>query len=113
MRISDWSADVCSSDLSEGSRVNGHHAESIQDDRLSRLDRRSLSADQAVEGPSLRILRTEELQLLVLLRLARAAGSGQPAADRLLAGAALPRSEVRRFGKECVSTCSFRWSPVS
>src|SRR3546814_4438734 len=96
MRISDWSSDVCSS---EGSRVNGHHAESIQDDRLSRLDRRSLSADQAVEGPSLRILRTEELQLLVLLRLARAAGAGQPAADRHLAGDALQAGRRAGMGQ--------------
>src|SRR3546814_11110277 len=32
------------------------------------------------------------------------------AADRT-GGATIPRSEERRVGKECVSTCRSRWSP--
>src|SRR3546814_13510459 len=32
-------------------------------------------------------------------------------AKRTLADAGVPRSEERRLGKECVSTCRIRWSP--
>src|SRR3546814_19331802 len=35
---------------------------------------------------------------------------GQPLID-LLVWLRVPRSEERRVGKECVSTCSSRWSP--
>src|SRR3546814_16315013 len=31
---------------------------------------------------------------------------------RLTSAPALPRSEERRVGKECVSTCRSRWSPL-
>src|SRR3546814_11082057 len=44
-----------------------------------------------------------------------AAARGQDALGRVHAvdvfGAGLDRSEERRVGKECVSTCSSRWSP--
>ena len=43
---------------------------------LRRLDRPALSADLDLEDARFRVLRAEELQLLVLLRLARAAGAG-------------------------------------
>src|SRR3546814_14968122 len=64
MRMSDWSSDVCSSDLSH--RVRG-------------------DAERAGED------------------VGRAAG------DHAEPGQ--PRSEERRVGKECVSTCRSRWSP--
>src|SRR3546814_7596142 len=64
MRISDWSSDVCSSDL----QALEHHT-----------------------GPSSLLLSRQNL----------------PA----LAHAADTRSEERRVGKECVSTCRSRWSP--
>src|SRR3546814_8117453 len=71
MRISDWSSDVCSSDL---------------------LD--ALDADAA---------GTVEHRLQHLAAEAAAAiGQIEPHADR---------SEERRVGKECVSTCRSRWSP--
>src|SRR3546814_6398350 len=62
MRISDWSSDVCSSDLFDGGRF-----------RIG-------------EG------------------VAIVAGGGERRA-------AVDRSEERRVGKECVSTCRSRWSP--
>src|SRR3546814_13455973 len=41
-----------------------------------------------------------------------AAHPGFAAADLpTLSDASLPRSEERRVGKECVSTCQSRWSP--
>src|SRR3546814_6562525 len=88
MRISDWSADVCSSDLHDlGRRVTG------SDQTVATAFHRSTFAD-CVD---------------VLVR-SHAAEVGQDAT-------ALPhcdpgvRSEECRVGKECVSTCSSRWSP--
>src|SRR3546814_2584747 len=73
MRISDWSSDVCSSDLlgTAGNHrlaafLDAHHIEAR---RLHRRRRRG----SAIRGSS--------------------------------------RSEERRVGKECVSTCRSRWSP--
>src|SRR3546814_1294915 len=69
MRISDWSSDVCSSDLAAGHRVTGAQREAAD------LARRDVD-----------VVRTGEIR-------------------------AVRRSEERRVGKECVSTCRSRWSP--
>src|SRR3546814_4796135 len=78
MRISDWSSDVCSSDLGKHAcglcSEGGAMTKGRQD--AGPLDSRSWL--QAVRRP--------------------------PAGPRL-------RSEERRVGKECVSTCRSRWSP--
>src|SRR3546814_10069608 len=87
MRISDWSSDVCSSDLSAYS--------------LGSLGK---SGGSAVAGGLSAVGQT-------------AAGSAVKAAMSPLknaagkAGASMKRSEERRVGKECVSTCISRWSP--
>src|SRR3546814_11378483 len=90
MRISDWSSDVCSSDLGEA--VGVHHAGAVQHDgdMARRVD--EIAALQ-------RDLTGESVQ--------RLADGGC-----LLVGVARRlRSEERRVGKECVSTCRSRWSP--
>src|SRR3546814_18856903 len=81
MRISDWSSDVCSSDLSgtEARHVLHHRAydqyrQARRGDAGGRMDRRHPRS--IAVGP----VRTQ-------------------------------RSEERRVGKECVSTCRSRWSP--
>src|SRR3546814_3697595 len=71
MRISDWSSDVCSSDLIGA--LSGQNKFSVRSQ--GRLWRRALV--------------------------------GQRTRPR----AVLRRSEERRVGKECVSTCRSRWSP--
>src|SRR3546814_1787353 len=91
MRISDWSSDVCSSDLrlfdhlADGRRLSpahppptGHHLGGLDHPRPARLG--GLLGDRDVEL-------------------------------RHLPEAGQPRSEERRVGKECVSTCRSRWSP--
>src|SRR3546814_13060728 len=80
MRISDWSSDVCSSDLSL------HVGAGRRDQASGRQSKRAL-ADSGQTG-------------LGCLRQARAGG--------LWKGF---RSEERRVGKECVSTCRSRWWP--
>src|SRR3546814_14091919 len=102
MRISDWSSDVCSSDLGGGSRRPP-----------------SFLVGSGFAGPTSRQLRgrrplprtsTANLRLVVdpmsQLRLNPLTGRWVTvAADRA-------RSEERRVGKECVSTCRARWEPA-
>src|SRR3546814_2865827 len=89
VRISDWSSDVCSSDLSRG-RVSGKPF------RLSKRNRREGGHGQAHRQPALS------------WRHPRSAGRPFPSAE--LCDRAR-RSEERRVGKECVSTFRSRWSP--
>src|SRR3546814_1379281 len=70
MRISDWSSDVCSSDLSLDLKPQALPA---------RQDNGSAYADRDPTLPEIKVHQE--------------------------------RSEERRVGKECVSTCRSRWSP--
>src|SRR3546814_20335183 len=76
MRISDWSSDVCSSDLTSFPASRTAAATVICWPSTARI---------AISKPS------------------QAPGTRKP-------GRAF-RSEERRVGKECVSTCRSRWSP--
>src|SRR3546814_2283851 len=87
MRISDWSSDVCSSDLDRLRLV-----ELLLDERERANPHRHL-----VELPP-------RLRRRLLGRL-----EAQQAHDQL--HVVLDRSEERRVGQECVSTCRSRWSP--
>src|SRR3546814_14369434 len=87
MRISDWSSDVCSSDL----RVH------------RRQGRRLLGGRQPLVGGHHAGLR-RWVQVLV----ADLEPGGRRRKPRLERG---KRSEERRVGKECVSKCRSRWSP--
>src|SRR3546814_11627070 len=105
MRISDWSSDVCSSDLtgpSEHLKALAKGAdylicEVIDLARVERLVRAfpGFTPDQL---PSL-------MQHLVADHL-----TGEQIGE--IAAEAEVRSEERRVGKECVSTCKSRWSPI-
>src|SRR3546814_2768584 len=75
MRISDWSSDVCSSDL---------------------------------------VAFTESLalaQTVAPVDLAPTEDEHEADSDPMRESTAAKRSEERRVGKECVSTCRSRWSP--
>src|SRR3546814_7653257 len=72
MRISDWSSDVCSSDLA-----------------LSSISRCCVAHSASAT-------------------LSPFGAANSPPISRLVAS---KRSEERRVGKECVSTCRSRWSP--
>src|SRR3546814_5803202 len=95
MRISDWSSDVCSSDLLE--RYIDQHAAPFRD-ALNDGYRFNGHLCRLAEGSFGGFFGWPNLTV-------RNAGGymGMPA------GAA--RSEERRVGKECVSTCRSRWSP--
>src|SRR3546814_18339195 len=99
MRISDWSSDVCSSDLPAPATVGGRlprralYGRDLQQPARARpyleLCRQQLSARQRLSA-----LRPPLLERRY----------DQPARE-------VARSEERRVGKECVSTCRYRWSP--
>src|SRR3546814_15230704 len=112
MRISDWSSDVCSSDL-EGHKVEalGHRSGTLQVLGVAR--RRERGQGAPVEGAG----AGDHPHLPgVALDVVVAARDLQRALDRLGPGVAEERlvgerSEERRVGKECVRTCRSRWEP--
>src|SRR3546814_11122429 len=84
MRISDWSSDVCSSDLIDPLQVlddGGSHPDTVQ-------------VGDGIGGHG----------GLLVVRVHRVLSGRR-------AGWPKDRSEERRVGKECVSTCRSRWSP--
>src|SRR3546814_18145530 len=95
MRISDWSSDVCSSDLALDRLVIGGDAKADQAVR-HRQHVEDVDAD-IVFPPLLRGFGG------VIARRARSDDRDMPHV------AVLRRSEERRVGKECVSTCRSRW----
>src|SRR3546814_13016087 len=112
MRISDWSSDVCSSDLQsrtrrfrEGDRrceIGSRARRVVHRERRGHDDR----AGRAGDG----IRRDERGHRLHLPRPPDAFRSDQGSRDGG-DGEGDTRSEESRVGKECVSTCSSRWSP--
>src|SRR3546814_7015769 len=91
MRISDWSSDVCSSDLDrhDRRRARGWHQRQLWTCRVTSIEFGRPSAggngSGARRGVGIGFLRD------------------QPSVEL--------RSEERRVGKECVSTCRSRWTP--
>src|SRR3546814_14553562 len=98
MRISDWSSDVCSSDLLD--RVLQHVA-------LHVLRRVLLREDEVDELDMVRALG----HISVQSQRARCAAIGARGEDEGKQDVREHRSEERRVGKECVSTGRSRWSP--
>src|SRR3546814_8461862 len=82
MRISDWSSDVCSSDLAGRLRAGAPDAQDVR----------------GGFEPEAREVGCGQLRAL------------EPEAA-LAVDLPFARSEERRVGKECVSTCRSRWSP--
>src|SRR3546814_11307793 len=110
MVISDWSSDVCSSDLKAAKDRLGDRPLIVEIVGIVPIidpaNVRAQDGRQAgeVEGP----LRTGIGQVLIFIgRLSLVAATDHPQEPAHVAA----RSEKRRVGKECVSTCNFRWSP--
>src|SRR3546814_2451095 len=83
MRISDWSSDVCSSDLAG---------------KAFGCSRRQLLS--RIELPHAMPSIAAGITQCIMLSL-----------SMVVIAALVGRSEERRVGKECVGTCRYRWSP--
>src|SRR3546814_15817550 len=102
MRISDWSSDVCSSDLPPSSTVTQEGLAILMEiitfasypSRLRKLTNRTRAIHMVEEG-------ADFLQIFEFFR-EQGFEMGESYGNR---------SEERRVGKECVSTCRSRWSP--
>src|SRR3546814_20347567 len=117
MRISDWSSDVCSSDL----RRAGSVAASISLDGL----REALLRERERTGRAVRHNRRIRPQIgrdggssfrtQCFLKLGRCQADerSQVWNEAARLRVSLPGSEERRVGKECVSTCRSRWWPYN
>src|SRR3546814_11818679 len=97
MRISDWSSDVCASDLI-GFGASLDQPFGARDDRPGLL----ILADDVYLDDAALLSRAADLRLLGTVPL-------DQASTRL--DVPIGRSEERRVGKECVSTCRSRWPP--
>src|SRR3546814_3342880 len=98
MRISDWSSDVCSSDLPTPGGL----------ELVGRRERLSVSHGADPTAGPRRVPGGEDGEAPPRGHPSVPGGSLLPAAR---SGPGGPRSEERRVGKECVSTCRSRWSP--
>src|SRR3546814_17734982 len=91
MRISDWSSDVCSSDLLDPALYELVKIRASQINGCAYcLHMHTTDARKAGET---------EMRLYLLSAWRESS-------------LYTPRSEERRVGTECVSTCSYRWSPA-
>src|SRR3546814_16287783 len=106
MRISDWSSDVCSSDLRAGYGIPPIGRYGHQCAVAAKRDARRLPAVHAqYPAQGLRLVAARARQA-GLVRDARQAGAGVLSRN-------LRRSEERRVGKRWVSTCKYWWSATS
>src|SRR3546814_11128695 len=111
MRISDWSSDVCSSDLM--SLVEFDLFGAVRDQPVSKVDARERRGQFAQIGCG----RTDQTAKLAERPVGWSNGSFLTGDDEREAFGAVAasldadRSEERRVGKECVSTFRSRWSP--
>src|SRR3546814_3462556 len=126
MRISDWSSDVCSSDLVDEDSA-------LKDARASEARWTAGKPLGPVDGvpasikdilltrgwPTLRGSKTtnpdqpwdEDAPVTARLREAGCVILGKTTSPEMGWKGVTDRSDARRVGKECVSTCRSRWSP--
>src|SRR3546814_10480071 len=97
MRISDWSSDVCSSDLTSGT---------TGDPKATMLSHGALAA--AIRAWVEKFALTSDDRQIAMLPMFHSFGFIVVLNTTMSVGG---RSEERRVGKECVSTCRSRWSP--
>src|SRR3546814_19718163 len=100
MRISDWSSDVCSSDLGGFALTGGNLAPVLEALPHEMLIIGGAAVGSLIIGNSGKDLKALGGGIVKVFR-----GPTYKKSDYL------ERSEERRVGKECVSTCRSRWAP--
>src|SRR3546814_14555660 len=100
MRISDWSSDVCSSDLADMTVTLA----SVTTDEGAPTGTVDLEIPEAtMEAMDAATEAGDDAKIWWALHITPSGGVKFVALEG--------RSEERRVGKECVSTCRTRWSP--
>src|SRR3546814_14881021 len=99
MRISDWSSDVCSSDLLTD-RCSGHGGK-------WGIFKQNFDTAVKVGRPAARAMAKNDPDYMV-----SECPLAGPHLKQVMELSGASRSEERRVGKECVSTCRSRWSPI-
>src|SRR3546814_3611635 len=107
MRISDWSSDVCLPNLltqlaGKAMRAQGRGGSIINIASILGLRQAAGVASYAVSKAA--VIQLTKVAALELARFGVRVNALAP-------GYISTRSEERRVGKECVSTCRSRWSP--
>src|SRR3546814_11117845 len=123
MRISDWSSDVCSSDLIQD-RTQGSPVMNMTHELLANVlgVQRTTVTAAAMELQQEGLIAYRRGRIMILdragleLSACECYSAIRSNFDRLLphvnnSAVGRQRSEERRVGKECVSTCRSRWSP--
>src|SRR3546814_20131809 len=112
MRISDWSSDVCSSDLGGIDALVftggiGEHQPDMRARICARLTWLGITCDADANKAGAFNIASSGADVAVLII---PANEEQEMAEQCatILGA---RSEERRVGKECVRPCRYRWSP--
>src|SRR3546814_13618060 len=113
MRISDWSSDVCSSDLWYDDAYSNGRSHSNPNVPLSQIP--SYTGNEYSHHVK-RYYRGPSAELLDAFAFGKFNVGGVPVSAKAgrfteYWGESLLRSEERRVGKECVSTFRSRWSP--
>src|SRR3546814_20912327 len=109
MRISDWSSDVCSSDLIacraiEVQAVASADIKVIGHSQIDTIDRLARSVLQIV-GDNGRERHRPNIASSIVIDNRKRRGGGHALITR--------RSDERSVGKECDSMCSIRWSQTN
>src|SRR3546814_14596577 len=103
MRISDWSSDVCSSDLSD--------LELLMWRVLAEMNRRPPGLPFSLEKRRATRCVTRQKSSCYVESRERDGSAARVKPHENGFDTFDSRSEERRVGKECVSTCRSRWSP--
>src|SRR3546814_17626898 len=98
MRISDWSSDVCSSDLYLNDLMPKHPSYGLMKAELAKLraNNQKPPYEKIAQGKTVKAGKSDQRIPLVRNRMEHLG---------------FMSSEERRVGKERVSTCRSRWSP--
>src|SRR3546814_13828634 len=91
MRVSDWSSDVCSSDLAPGVMNALRETDGVSD--------AAMAADMSLKASVWNDSKVSDHHAII------------PTSEFSAGKLARMRSEERRVGKECVSTCRSWWWP--
>src|SRR3546814_14343434 len=122
MRISDWSSDVCSSDLSWMHRVFSKcWSSSIDGVKLVNIDAAIERANSAFKAKKIMALQHSKFEDVDQAMASQGINSVKVITMRqaflnnvmrhMVPGTYFSRSEERCVGQECVSTCRSGWSP--